>query len=234
MSQGYHSGTSGARSVSSDGHKTYGLDSRAGIEAVRTMYRGPNDPSDGADPAWGADELGTLWMDDSDPIQTIVYQWSQLDSGPTYGWRTLSVPKLKWLHEVALASRAVSFSPASPAAADVAFTAVDLTTLLNDLQDAGQVTHLVTAVLLRIRVRTGASETITAATDHAYFAVRRKSAGASTEDRIYCQVQNRFVEAQVWVPLDSGEEFDFSVKVGGGTPAFEYAAWVDALVELAL
>ncbi len=233
MSQDYHSGSSGARTTTSSDHDDYMVDNRNGVESALTHYWGPSDPSAGASPAWGAAELGTIWIDTTDPQNPVAKMWCRLDATPTYGWRTMRVPKIKWLTATALASRAITFSPASPATGDVAFTAVDLTTLLDTLQDSTQVTHLVVAVLLRIRVRTGASETVPT-TDDAYFGVRPTGAGASSQNNVYAQVANRYFEAQVWVPLDANESFDFKVEVGGGTAGFEYAAWIDAIAELAL
>lgn len=233
MSQDYHSGSSGARPAMTANISTLLVDHRAGNESAISHYWGSSDPSSGASPAWGVAELGTVWIDATDAQQPVAKIWCKLDATPTYGWRTMRVPKVKWLTATALASRAITFSPASPATADVAFTAVDLTTLLDTLQDASQVTHLVVAVLLRIRVRTGASETVPT-TDDAYFGVRPTGAGASSQNNVYAQVANRYVETQVWVPLDSNESFDFKVEVGGGTPGFEYAAWIDAIAELAL
>jgi hypothetical protein len=198
-----------------------------GVLTALTNHSGAPDPSSGAPVAWGADEVGRVWLDTTDPANPVFKLWQQLSGTPTYGWRTLRYLKTKWL----TAPQAVTFSPASPAAADVAATDVDLTTLLDGagVQDTSQTAPVVKGVWLRVRVRTGASETITAATDHAYFQLNEKS--STVVQRLYCQVANRYVERTVFVPLDSGEIFQFLVKVGGGTPAFEYEAWVVGLVE---
>lgn len=196
-----------------------------GIGTALTHHSGTSDPSVSAPVAWGADDVGRLWFDTTDPANPVWKVWQQIDAGPTYGWRTMRLRKTKWL----AAPEAVTFSPVSPAAADVAATDVDLSTLLDDsssgdVQDVSQIASVVAGVWLRIRVRTGASETITAATDHAYFQVNQN--GGTVVQRIYCQIANRYAEATVFVPLDTGEIFEFLVKVGGGTPAFEYEAWV--------
>lgn len=196
-----------------------------GIETALTHDAGTGDPSSGAAVAWGANDVGRFWCDRTDADNPVWKVWQQIAAGPTYGWRTMRLRKTKWL----TAPETVTFSPASPAAADVAATDVDLSTLLDDggsgdVQDASQLVSKVVGVWLRIRVRTGASETITAATDHAYFQVNQN--GGTVVQRIYCQVANRYMEATVFVPLDTDEIFEFLVKVGGGTAAFEYEAWV--------
>lgn len=197
-----------------------------GVETVRTLYAGSSDPSVGAPVTWGAADVGVLWLDTTDPANPKLKLWQQLSATPTYGWRTLRILKTKYLST----PQAITFSPASPAGADVAFTDVSLATLLNGAgaQDAGQTVPVVRAVQLRIRVRTGALETIPAG-DNCYFAVREK--GSTNEQRVYPQVANRYVESQVWIGLDSSEVFQFAVDVGGGTPAFEYEAWVCAIAE---
>lgn len=201
-----------------------------GVNTAAARYSGSSDPSSGASPAWGATEVGRTWHDTTDVANPVEKEWQQLAaSGPTYGWRTMR----RWKVKLLSAPQAVTFSPASPAAADVAATDCSLATLLNgsagSVQDASQVESTVRAVQMRIRVRTGASETITAATDHAYFQVNEK--GATVVQRLYCQVANRYVETTVWVGLNSSEVFQFLVKVGGGTPAFEYEAWVIGFAE---
>lgn len=198
-----------------------------GINTALTHDAGTADPSSGAPVTWSADDVGRLWLDITSALNPVWKLWQALTAGPTYGFRTLRYWKIKTL----TAPQAVTFSPASPAAADVAASDCDLTTLLDTagVQDTSQTAATVRAVWMRIRVRTGASETITAATDHAYFQVNEKS--ATVVQRIYCQVANRHVEETLLVPLDSDEIFQFLVKVGGGTPAFEYEAWVVGFAE---
>lgn len=197
-----------------------------GVDTARTLHAGSTDPSTSAPTAWGADDVGALWFDTTAPASPVLKVWQQLAaSGPSYGWRTLRIPKVKWLTTPA----AVTFSPTSPAAADVAFTDVSLATLLNSNQDAGQTEAAVGSVLMRLRCYTGASETIPTGSDNCYFAVRTK--GGTNEQRLYPQVANRLVETTVWVPLDASEVFQFAIDVGGGTPSFTYEAEVLAILE---
>lgn len=197
------------------------------IETALTHYAGSSDPSTGAPAAWGAAEVGYVWCDTTDPYTPVWKQWTKLTAGPTYGWRTLRRWKIRWLTTPA----AVTFGTASPQAADVAWEDVDLTALLDaSCQDAGQVLAAVRAVCLRIRVKTGASETIpTDGSDNCYFAVREN--GSTTQFNVYPQVARRYTESQVWVGLDAGEIFEFMVDIGGGTAEFAYEAWVVGIAE---
>lgn len=194
-----------------------------GVKTALTRYWGSADPSSGAPTAWGSAELGTEWWDSTDTDNPVRKVWSRLTAAPTYGWRTLRYPKLKWLTTPA----AVTFSPASPAAADVVYTDVDLTSLLDSsCQDAGQLLPVVKAVLLRIRVR----ETGTIATgDNTYFKIRGK--GTTDERKLYCKVSSVYEEQDVWVSLDSAGAFQFGIDVGSASPNVEYEAWVRAIVE---
>lgn len=201
-----------------------------GIDTVATRYSGATDPSTSAPVAWGLAEVGKQWLDTGvtgTAANPVLKEWQQIAvSGPTYGWRIIR----RWKSKFLTTPQAVTFIPASAAAADVAYTDVSLASLLNTagVQDASQNECLVRAVWMRIRVRTGASETIPSG-DNCYFAVREK--GSTTEFKVYPQVAARYVEAQVLVGLNSSEIFQFAVDVGGGTPAFEYEAWMVGFVE---
>lgn len=227
MSQLYNSTIYPAAGGSGQAISVWGGYVQNGLQTALTHDAGTADPSSGAPTTWGASDVGRLWLDITDALNPVWKLWQALTAGPTYGFRTLRYWKTKWL----TAPQAVTFSPASPAAADVAAADCDLTTLLDGagVQDTSQTAMTVRAAWLRIRVRTGASETITAATDHAYFQVNEKS--STVVQRLYCQVQNRYVEGTFLVPLDSSEIFQFLVKVGGGTPAFEYEAWLVGFAE---
>lgn len=216
----------GAKAAASDDASTYMGKCLNGIDTAVTHYAGGSDPSSGAPIAWGAADTGILWKDTTDVRNPEWKQWQQLTAaGPTYGWRQLRLRK-----RIDLATHAaLTFSPVSPAAADVAWTDLDLSTLLDANQDAASAEALVLQVLLRVRIRTGASETIPL-TDDAWMAFRAKG---ETHDgqRIYAQIQNRYVEGWIWCNLDADEILQFRVEVGGGTPAFEYEAWMVAFLE---
>lgn len=199
---------------------------RDGINTALADYCGSTDPSTGE--SWGADQVGRKWCDDTTPANLKFYRWCQLTSAPTYGWRELKVRKAIDVES----PPSVTFSPASPAAANVAWTAVDLTTLLDGagVQDAAAKACAVVWVLLYVTVKGGASETIGAA--NAFIAFRKKGA-TNQEIRVKCYVAAMEHYGIVPLPLDSGEEFEFKVEVGGGTPAFEYAAKVLSLQEVA-
>lgn len=195
-----------------------------GIDTAATIDAGTTDPSTGAPTPWGADDVGRRWLDMTDADNPVMKIWQQLTGTPTYGWRTMRLLKTIFCS----APGTVTFTSTSPAAADVAWEDVSLASLLDTLQDASQTRPRVVAVLLRFKIRTGASETIPT-TDDCYLAVRPK--GTTAARYIYPQVQNRYIERDIWVALDSSEVFQFMVDVGGGTPAFEYAAEVVALME---
>lgn len=214
----------GSKPASTDDASVYMGRCLNGIDTAITGYSGTSDPSSGAPIAWGAAEVGAPWRDTTVAANPVWKQWQQLTSSPTYGWRTLRLSK-----RIDLATQAaLTFSPVSPAAADQTWTTLDLSTLLDSHQDAGQVDPLVTRVLLRVRIRTGASETIPL-TDDAWISFRRN--GSTNEARVYAQIQNRYAEDRVWVDLDGGEILEWRVEVGGGTPAFEYEAWLVSLEE---
>lgn len=197
-----------------------------GILTALCDHCGATDPSSGAPVPWAADEVGRRWLDTSDPAAPVLKRWQQLEaSGPVYGWRLLRSISWKALDE----PEAVTTVSTSPAAADIAYEEVDLATLLDTLQDSAQVEVPVLAVKLRIRARTGASETIPSG-DNGYVAVRKTGMTAPLR-KVIPQVQNRWVEDDVVVPLDADETFEFAVDVGGGTPAFEFTIEVLEILE---
>lgn len=203
-------------------------DLQEGVETAITHDSGSADPSSGAPAAWGANDVGRIWHDRTDPANPKLKIWQQLSATPTYGWRTLRLLKTRYLG----APQAVTFTTASPAASDVVWEDVNLTTLLDGagVQDTSQTAPTVRAVLLKIQVAAGASETLGATgSDSCYLAVREK--GSTQDIRIQPQIADRYFYAYVWVGLDSSEVFQFMVDVGGGTPNFRYAAWVVAIQE---
>lgn len=227
LTQKYNSPGYDAISLNTNGDVILGA-AKNGLDTALTHDAGSSDPSSGATVAWGAADVGRLWLDTTTAALPVLKMWCQLTAGPTYGWRTLRLLKTKHLS----APQAVTFSPASPAAADVAWADVDLTTLLDTagVQDTGDTARTVAAVLLRVRVAAGASETLPGTgSDGCYFAVKAK--GSTQDKRVYPQVADRYVEAEFWTALDSDEIFEFMVDVGGGTPNFRYAAWVVAFAE---
>lgn len=225
MTQLYNT-SGGAAPASTDQASDYMGRCKNGIETALSDYSGSTDPSSGAPVAWGANEVGFKWLDTTNAAYPVLKRWQQLTSSPTYGWRQLRMRKLIWPDT----PQAITFSPAGPLAADQTWTTLALTTLLDagSLQDVGEVQALVDAVLLRVRVTPGASETLGAS--DCYMAFRKT--GTSQEFRVYPQVAGRPFEAEIWVPLDTSEQFDWSVVVGTGTPDFAYQAEIRGLLEL--
>ena len=199
-----------------------------GIDTVATDYAGATDPSTAAPVAWDLPEVGTTWLDTTNAAYPVVKRWCQLTATPTYGWRALRYRKVKFLDT----PQAVTFSPASPALADVTWTDVDLAATLNTAgcQDAGQVAALVAEVLLYVTYTPATTETITDATK-GHIAFRAK--GSGQEYRVTGQVAGRPNTMQVWVPLSSAEILQFQVIVGTGTPSSAYSASIAAIHELA-
>ncbi len=201
-----------------------------GVWSAFTQNASASDPSSGAPTAWTSREVGALWLDtgvDGTAASPVLKRWQQLTSGPTYGWRTLRMRKTKFIADPTLA--VVTFSTASPAAADVAWEDVAFATVLDgatpgDVQDAGQLAAIVSEVLLQIEVTPGVSEVITDATK-GYMAWRCKGA-TNQEQRVYGQVAGRPFQAQLLVQLDANEKAQMKVVVGTVTPNFAYSAKV--------
>lgn len=223
MTQTFHSGATAEWPASSQSQYVFNLAAQAGVNTIATHFYGSTDPSSGASPSWGASEVGRVWLDGTNTAYPAHKVWQQLTaSGPTYGWRTMRLQKIKRFEPDDL-----TLSPSSPASADVSWTGLDLATPLNSLQDSGQVEGQVAAVQLRIRVQAGASETFGA--DDAVFELTHT--GWSEVLKFYAPpVASRWGEYLVWVPL-TGEAIRWRVRVGGGTPSFAYAMAICALAE---
>lgn len=204
-------------------------DNTDGIDTALTHWDGASDPQD----SWGSDEQGYLgnsrgaWTGvTGSSLNPKWARWEDLTGGGSYGWRALKLRMLKFLTTPVT----VSLSPAGPYSADDALDGTnlqDVTTILDGAGVQDNDDKLVTEILLRIRVQTGASETLGA--DNAYFVVRQPSSTA--EHRVYAQVVNRYAERDVWVPLDSSEQFEWGVYVGGGTASFTVALQLLAFME---
>lgn len=227
MAQSWNT-TGAPRAAGTDDVSTYLGLLLGGVNTVATLYSGNSDPSVGAPSAWGAAEVGTPWLDTTDPAEPVLSIWQQLTAaGPTYGWRRVRLPKLVRIDDPSAAT--VTFTSASPAAADVPWEDVDLSALLSTYRDADEAK--VSRVLLGLKIRTGAAETVPT-TDDAWIALRKKGSSDAHGERVYAQVANRYVYAQVWVELDTAQTMQMRVEVGGGTPAFEYEARLLAFVEM--
>jgi len=207
-----------------------------GVEAALSSFYGATDPSTGS---WGSGQLGYRWIStdpalghsDSNPA---VYRWEQTDSvGPTYGWVLLGL--LGWRRHDTPANRALSFSPASPATANVAWSDHSFASQLDTERTAQGISTDKLAYAAKLRIRVEAADTIpTGASNETkgYFAIRRKG---DTGDgaRIYAQVADRALEQEVVVFLDSAETAQFAVQVeDGASPSFKYEAWVEAWMEM--
>ena len=99
---------------------TQGVDSAISWNALAT------DPDDG----WGSSQEGWPWNDIGivgTSLNPRLARWEDLTGGGSWGWRYLCLRYLKWL----TAPQAITFSPAPPYTADLVYTDVDLTTLLN-------------------------------------------------------------------------------------------------------
>jgi hypothetical protein len=204
-----------------------GLDN--GVETALTHDAGSSAP-DASPPSggWTTADHGREWLDTtslSSPRKKLYQQLAA--AGPTSGWRDLRQRKVIFL----AAPAAVVFSPASPAAADVAsWTDVSLASILNGagVQDAGQNECLVGEVLLHVTVTPDAAETVGAG--NAYIEFRKK--GGTCVTRVKAVASGVEAYGDLWIALDTSEVFQFRVKVGGGAPSFAYAAEIHALAEL--
>lgn len=196
-----------------------------GVNAATTRYSGTSDPSSGA--GWGATQVGREWLDITDPYNPILKEWVRHNTGGTdYSWR-----KVRY-HRVHLTTTdpAVTMPFSTPAAADVAWSTLSLATLIGTYQDATYQLAKAVAVELYVKVTAGASETLTDATK-GYLAFRKK--GSTQEHAVFAQVAGRPVTALVRVPVDSSEELETKVVVGGGTPSFAFTVALRAIYESA-
>lgn len=196
-----------------------------GILVALSLSYGTDDPDSGS---WDDSQYGRIWTRSSSPgsaASPLMRRWQQLEAaGPGHGWRDLRLQK----NVYPAATNALTFSPASTQAADVAWTTLDLSTLLDDLQDAGQVEAEVHAVKLLVSLKVHASATLGA--DDGYIAFRKPS-DTLQEKRVAVAVAGRTVWAEIEVELD-GEEIEWSLVVpGGGTKTTTYAAWITKVLE---
>lgn len=211
--------------VGTDTIDVYQAGLKDGVNTALAHYTGTSDPSTGASPAWGATEVGRLWNDRTDPANPVLRMYTQLTSGPTYGWRTMRSPKLKML----TAPQAVTFTTTSPQTAAVAWEDVSLASLLNTagVQDTGDTARLVRLVYLRLRCKEAGT---IPTSDAVYLAVREK--GSTLAQRLYPQVAGRWVENTLWVGLNTSEVFQFMVDVAAASPSFTYEAEVLGFIEI--
>lgn len=193
-----------------------------GMLAIETFFSGTADPSSGH--SWDQTQLGIVWKDTTTPSSPIWKEWALLTTGPdAYGWRFLSFRKVRYL---TTPSAAVTFTHASPQSSAVPFESISISALLDTVQDAGDVLHVVSEAILRVRFRAGAAETLGDADGYISF----RATGATAEQQLLAPrdggLGGRWEERQVTVPLDSTGHFDVAVSVGGGTPAFEFEATI--------
>ena len=195
-----------------------------GIDASLTDTRSASDPSAGgpgltwAGGAGGTyDARGRFWLDvgvDGSEADPMWKRFAQLTAVPGYGFRKMRVPKV--LHVTSdLDALAVASS-----AVDVAWTDIDLTATLDaSVQDSGDVARVVRRVLLRLYAKITAGAHPTGL--KCYLAVREKSV---TDPVHYCTTAILAIPnyLDVWVGLDSGENFQYSVDTNAGGNTVEY------------
>ena len=192
-----------------------------GIDTALTHYAGSSDPSN----SWGANHVGILWLDTTDAANPKLKMWCQLTASPSYGWRTLRIGKTKTFQPVEL-----TLTPSPKAAANIAWTTLDISTQLDAQQDTGQVAADVAAVDLLLRIQPGASETVGA--DNAYLKVRTSSSWSTFEHRLYAAAQGRWNQTVISrLPLDAAEAFQWGLEVGGGTVDMDYEIWLCGIHE---
>jgi len=205
-----------------------------GVDAAITCDYGSTDPS----AAWTGDLSrfkGRLWCKSGSPHSDQnpgLYRWELLTSPSTYGWRFLGV--LGWRRFDTDGSRAVTFTPASPATANVAWTTLSFASQLDAERTAQGLSLEKVAYAVKLRVRVQASGTIpTGASNETkgYLAIRRKG-DTGNGQRVFAQVSGRVLEGEVTVYLNGSEEAEFEVKVEDGTPSFAYSAWLDSWAEM--
>lgn len=199
-----------------------------GVDSASTRNANATDPSSG----WTIDQDGTLWLNITDLYNTVQYDFAKKDDA-TFAFRRSRLRRF-FPVIVAAASALVTFSPASPQTANVAFAAgdVDLTTLLDTLQDANFTTPLVTRVRLRVIVRASVGTIATGAVPNAYIAFRKNGLTTVQEAMCRCQVANVEAEYEIEVDLDTSEIMEFKIEIpGGGAGELTYRAYVCGFYE---
>lgn len=185
-----------------------------GLNAATSMYAGSVDPSSGA--GWGADQVGRRWLDTSDEYNPVLKEWNRYDTGGTdYAWRPVNLRRVF----VPEPEATVTMPWSSPAAADAGWSTLSLATLIGTKQNATFQSSKAVEVVLEVELTPGASETLGAA--NCYLAFRKK--GGTGDRRVYAQVAGRPTRAEITVPLDSAEDLETKIVVGGGTPSLAFA-----------
>lgn len=210
MTQQWKSGAYPEGSVADDADDLFS-ELIGGVKSALTHYAGSADPQTGA---WGAAEVGTEWEDTTNPDNPVTYRWERLTAVPAYGWRLKRATKTIHLETDVDALAAAS------TAVDVAWTALDLTAVLDaSVQDAGQVLPAVRRVRLQVYVKITAGAHPTGL--KCYVALRQTGTTAPVH-YVCAQILNIPVYAEVLVGLDTGESLDYSVdtNAGGNTVAY--------------
>lgn len=203
-----------------------------GVEAALSGFFGSTDPQQ---VGWGSAQQGYRWIRTSSPHSESnpgVYRWEKLAAAPTYGWRFIG--GTAWIRHDTPANRGVTFSPASPATANVAWGDLAFAAQIDTERTAqGLSTDKVAfAVLLEVQVQEdGTIPTGAGNRDKSYLGLRRKG-DTGEGSRVHAQVSGREVAQQVIVFLDSAEKAEFEVKVATTGPDFDYAAKLSAWLEL--
>lgn len=198
----------------------------SGVETVATHFAGATDPDD----SWGADEVGYPWLDfgiDGTTVQPLAKRWERLTTGGTYGWRLLCLRYWAWVDDPGT-DTPITFGGSLPYTADRASSDISLAALLNTVQVHND--KPVDAVLMRVRVKDAFSSG-SRGQDAGYVEFTHKGS-TSWRQRVYVNNSDEWVEQLIIVPLNSAEEFSYSVVVATGTsPSFQLQGWIIGWLE---
>lgn len=177
-----------------------------------TCYAG--NPNFATTDSWAADQIGALLFDTTTAAQPVLKQFAQLAAaGPTYGLRTLRIPKVLWPADHIAVVAATSTS------VDVAYTTAS-TTFNTDLQDSGQVEFLVKSLTVVVRCRFTSSSH--PGGDKLFVGIER--ADGTFVRKVYCPpTVNVWTEQEIEIPLTSGEAWKYAVDTNAGGNTVEYA-----------
>jgi len=191
-----------------------------GLNASASMYASSVDPSTGA--GWGSAQVGRRWLDLTDEYNPSLKEWHRYSSGGSdYAWRPLTLRR-SFIPEP---EAAVTMPWSSPAASTAGWSTLSLATLIGTHQNATFQASRAVEVVLSVTLTPGASETPGGAA--CYIAFRKK--GGTGDRRVYGQVAGVTITSEITVPLDSAEDLQTKIVVGGGTPSLAFSV---ALVEI--
>lgn len=197
-----------------------------GIKSALTRFAGSTDPSSAALTPWDATDVGTQWLDTGatgTAVTPILWTWSRLTSGPTYGWSRDREPKIIML------TAPQDVIAAASIAADSAAADVNLATILDTagVQDAGDNERVVRAVLLDVYLKPTAA---VATGDKCWIELKAK--GETAVWRVNGQVNGVPVRQRAWLACSSAEVIQRQYDTNVGACPFDVLVTIAGVMEM--